>query len=740
MHAFLPVHESRGDVEPVADAPRASSAFDLPDHLSPKADPALIDGDERHFAAISESLAQSIGELSDRLEAERRAPGGIGREAMDRDAEIHRLTARLRTLRRFGLDLCLGRIVPADGGEPVYVGRLGLTDSTGRRLLLDWRSPAAEPFFAATHANPLGLASRRRYRWTRGRISDYWDEVFSTDALEGHAALDDQSAFIASLGGNRSARMRDVLSTIQADQDAVIRAGSRGALVVDGGPGTGKTVVALHRAAHLLYSDPRLGHRRGGVLFVGPHQPYLAYVADVLPSLGEEGVQTCTLRDLVAEGAGAAEERDPGVALLKSSADLVKAVDAAVRIYEEPPTRGMTVSSHWSDVWLSADDWAAAFDAVEPGTPHNEAREQIREELLTILMDKHEDGGEGHDVPPELLRRSLLQDRELIRTLNRAWPMLEATDLVSDLWSVPAYLRKCAPWLGPDDVTRLQRADARAWTVSDLPLLDAARQRLGDAEAAVRTRRNEAAVAAERARRADAIESLLQNVVIDESEGAMGMLHGRDLQDTLIDESALPTAEPDLLAGPFAHVIVDEAQELTDAEWQMLLARCPSRSFTVVGDRAQARHGFTESWRERLERVGVDRITVASLSINYRTPEEVMAAAEPAIRAALPDANVPVSIRSSGIPVVHGSVTDLEPLLEGWLAEHPEGIACVIGDPTFRPTSRVRSLTPTLSKGLEFDLVVLVDPDRFGVGVEGAVDRYVAMTRATRQLVVLTTP
>ncbi|MFJ9591444.1 RNA polymerase recycling motor ATPase HelR [Streptomyces virginiae] len=736
----MPVHESRGDVEPVADAPRASSAFDLPDHLSPKADPALIDGDERHFAAISESLAQSIGELSDRLEAERRAPGGIGREAMDRDAEIHRLTARLRTLRRFGLDLCLGRIVPADGGEPVYVGRLGLTDSTGRRLLLDWRSPAAEPFFAATHANPLGLASRRRYRWTRGRISDYWDEVFSADALEGHAALDDQSAFIASLGGNRSARMRDVLSTIQADQDAVIRAGSRGALVVDGGPGTGKTVVALHRAAHLLYSDPRLGHRRGGVLFVGPHQPYLAYVADVLPSLGEEGVQTCTLRDLVAEGAGAAEERDPGVALLKSSADLVKAVDAAVRIYEEPPTRGMTVSSHWSDVWLSADDWAAAFDAVEPGTPHNEAREQIREELLTILMDKHEDGGEGHDVPPELLRRSLLQDRELIGTLNRAWPMLEATDLVSDLWSVPAYLRKCAPWLGPDDVTRLQRADARAWTVSDLPLLDAARQRLGDAEAAVRTRRNEAAVAAERARRADAIESLLQNVVIDESEGAMGMLHGRDLQDTLIDESALPTAEPDLLAGPFAHVIVDEAQELTDAEWQMLLARCPSRSFTVVGDRAQARHGFTESWRERLERVGVDRITVASLSINYRTPEEVMEAAEPAIRAALPDANVPVSIRSSGIPVVHGSVTELEPLLEGWLAEHPEGIACVIGDPAFRPRSRVRSLTPTLSKGLEFDLVVLVDPDRFGEGVEGAVDRYVAMTRATRQLVVLSTP
>ncbi|WP_411135560.1 RNA polymerase recycling motor ATPase HelR [Streptomyces sp. C10] len=713
--------------------PLTTSAFDLPHHLSPKADPALTDGDEQHFAAIAESLDQAIAELSDRLEAERRAPGGIGRAAMDRDAEIHRLTGRLRALRRFGLDLCLGHIVSSDRPEPVYIGRLGLTDSAGRRLLLDWRSPAAEPFFAATHANPMGLASRRRYRWTRGRISDYWDEVFTADGLEGHAALDDQSAFIASLGSNRSARMRDVLATIQADQDAIIRAGSRGTLVVDGGPGTGKTVVALHRAAHLLYSDPRLGHRRGGVLFVGPHQPYLAYVADVLPSLGEEGVQTCTLRDLVAEGAGAATETDPGVALLKSSADLVKAIEPAVGIYEEPPTEGMTVSTHWSDIWLSADDWAAAFEAVEPGTPHNEARDQIREELLTILVDK-----DASDASPDLLRRSLLQDRELIRTLNRAWPMLEASDLVGDLWSVPAYLRKCAPWLGPDDVRKLQRKDAQAWTVSDLPLLDAARQRLGDPEASVRKRRHEAAVAAERARRADVIDGILQDTEIDESEGAVGMLRGQDLQDTLIDESALPGAEPDLLAGPFAHIIVDEAQELTDAEWQMLLLRCPSRSFTIVGDRAQARHGFTESWQERLERIGLDRIDVAPLSVNYRTPEEVMAEAELVIRAELPDANVPTSIRSSGIPVVHGSVADRDAILDTWLTAHADGIACVIGDPTFRATSRVRSLTPELSKGLEFDLVVLVDPEEFGKGVEGVVDRYVAMTRATQQLVILT--
>ncbi|MDX6265393.1 MAG: hypothetical protein QOD70_133, partial [Frankiales bacterium] len=195
--------------------------------------------------------------------------------------------------------------------------------------------------------------------------------------------------------------------------------------------------------------------------------------------------------------------------------------------------------------------------------------------------------------------------------------------------------------------------------------------------------------------------------------------------------------------GPFAHIVVDEAQELTDAEWQMLLLRCPSRSFTIVGDRAQARHGFTESWQERLERIGLDRIKLASLSINYRTPEEVMAEAEPVIRAVLPDANVPTSIRSSAVPVVHGSVSDLSSILDAWLAAHADGIACVIGardidDGTCRATSRVRSLTPQLSKGLEFDLVVLIDPEAFGNGIEGAVDRYVAMTRATQQLVILT--
>lgn len=715
-------------------SPLTTSVFDLPEQRAAKAEPALIASDEAHFAAIETSLAASMAELTARLEATLKLPGGVGQEAMERDEEVQRISTQLRTLRRFGLDLCLGHMI-AEDGTTTYVGRLGLTDAEGERLLVDWRSPVAEPFFGATHGNPMGLASRRRYRWSVGRISDYWDEVFTPDGLADNAALDDQSAFIASLGSTRSPQMRDVLGTIQADQDAIIRAGSRGALVVDGGPGTGKTVVALHRTAYLLYSDPRLGHNRGGVLFVGPHQPYLSYVADVLPSLGEEGVQTCTLRDLTPEGAAATLEDDPEVARLKSSIEMVRAIEPAVKFYEDPPTEGMDVETPWGEIWLSADDWAEAFDAVDPGTPHNEARDHVWDELVTILIDKH-DGDEDEEVSEEMLRRALAQNRELTSTFNKSWPLIEATDLVGDLWTVPAYLRMCAPDLSPDERLLLRRTDPEAWTVSDLPLLDAARLRLGDPEAARRRRKHEAAVAAERRQMSMVIDNLLE---LDDEDGMMAQLRQEGIRSALVDDAALPDENADPLAGPFAHIVVDEAQELTDAEWQSLLQRCPSRSFTIVGDRAQARHGFTESWTERLTRVGLHQIDLASLSINYRTPEEVMAEAAPVIRAALPDANVPTSVRSSGLPVRHGSPADLTSVLETWLATHTEGTACVItvGTPPEVPSPRVRVLTPELSKGLEFDLVVLINPDTYGDGIEGAVDRYVAMTRATQELVVL---
>ena len=299
-----------------------------------------------------------------------------------------------------------------------------------------------------------------------------------------------------------------------------------------------------------------------------------------------------------------------------------------------------------------------------------------------------------------------------------------------------AYLRRCAPWLTPDEVQKLQREDAQAWTVSDLPLLDAARQRLGDPEASRRERRREAAVAAERAYMDQVVEDLI--AADDDGEGLVTALRQQDLRDALVDDAALPSTDPDLLAGPFrphrrGRGSGADRRGVADAAASLPVAELHDRRRPCAGP---AR--VLESWQERLERIGLHTINLATLSINYRTPEEVMAEAEPVIRAVFPDANVPISIRRSGVPVVHGSTSELRPILDTWLATHADGIACVIGDPTFKATSRVRSLTPETSKGLEFDLVVLVDPDAFGIGIEGTVDRYVAMTRATQQLVILT--
>lgn len=750
-------------------SPEAPRIFALPDHLAHKADPAHIAADERHLAAISHALDQKVASLSARLDARRRDPAGRGAQTIERDADIRRLVAELATLRRFGLDVCIGHYAVAmsdpaapdshhpdhhqTGSAPVYVGRIGLTDATGTPLLVDWRTPAAEPFFAATLADPRGVTYRRRYRWSGGRIVDYWDEVFGDDdEVASHVSPDDLSAFVSSVSEARTGRMRDVLTTIQADQDAIIRADSRGALIVDGGPGTGKTVVALHRAAYLLHEQSRTGLRRGNLLLVGPHRPYLDYVADVLPSLGEHSVQTATVADLGVAALGGTiatppgglpDEPDPEVFRLKSDLRMVEAIVAAVRFYEQPPEQSMLVQTEWVDLRLTPADWAEAFGSVEDGTPHNEAHPQIRETVAEILVDRALHSSAG-GVPEEVLRAELAAHPDLHRALYRVWPMISATDLVGDLWTVPAYLRLCAPWLTTEQLRLLQRPAAGAWTTVDLPLLDAAHHRLGDADRARRTQRRRADRSAELARRQRVIDDLI--AADDDPEGVSPMLRHADLQEALLDPSTddEPTAGAARLAGPFGHIIVDEAQELTDSEWAMILRRCPSGSLTIVGDCAQSRRDFDESWPERLERIGLSpaRITPVHLSINYRTPAEIMEAAAPVILSVRPDANVPESVRRSGAPVRYGQVEDLHGVVDEWIATHSEGMVGVICAPgTTAPelngSERVRSLRPAQAKGLEFDLVVLVDPGSFGSGVTGAVDHYVAMTRATQQLIVL---
>lgn len=705
------------------------TVFNLPDSRTAKAGPGRIDADEAHLAAVATALDAEIAKARALLERTRLQPGGRGRAAMERDREIHRLSRQVARLERVGADICLGRMTPVDGA-PCYIGRIGLLDAQGDPLLIDWRTPAAEPFFAATHAAPSGLASRRRYRWAQGRVVDYWDEVFDGD-LDSSTALDDQSAFIASLAASRTDRMRDVLATIAADQDAIVRAPSQGALVVDGGPGTGKTVVALHRAAFLLYEEPRL-EGRGGVLVIGPHRGYLNYIADVLPNLGEEGVVIATLEDLVPQGADAVAEPDPEVARLKASGRLLEAVDAAVAFYEVPPSDELLVETSEGSVDVTADDWAEAFRLAFPEDAHNEVRETIWDALLEALAEKD---CFDEDVDPYDIKEEIARDVELRSTFETAWPILHAPELVSDLWSVPAYLALCAPGLTEAERRLLRRDEGAAWTKEDLPILDAMRRRLGDPAGSAVAQRRSAALKEALSYMDDVVEGLLASV--DDPESPLPYLNRDSIRAELVDEDAVEQLARDRLAGPFGHIIVDEAQELTDAQWQMILARCPSRSVTVVGDRAQARAGFPEPWEERLTRVGFRSVTERTLSINYRTPRQVMEAAEPVIRAAVPEANVPVSVRE-GLPVRHGRVDDLDTVLDAWLAGHDEGVACVVGDPGRASSGRVSSLAPELVKGLEFDLVILVWPHDFGDGLTGAVDRYVAMTRTTGELVILT--
>ncbi|SEA81032.1 HelD family protein [Leifsonia sp. 21MFCrub1.1] len=760
-----------------------------------KAAPELIADDVRRFARIEARLAAEREEVGGRLAELLATPGGNGQEANEREVEIVRLNRRSRLLRRFGADLCIGRVLTGTG--TIYIGRVGLADADGERLLVDWRTPAAEPFFGATLAQPMGLTSRRRYRWSDRCVTDYWDETFTESDASSPAALDDQSAFIASLGASRTPRMRDVLGTIQADQDAIIRADGQGVLVVDGGPGTGKTVVALHRAAYLLYSEPRLQSGHGGVLFVGPSHAYTDYVADILPGLGEEGVRTCTLTDLVPEGAQAVPEPDRRVALLKGDRRMPGAVEAAIRLAERPPSRPTVLDTPWGELRIGQREWAEALGAADPAAPHNDARAEIWEALLDILVDivsnrngeddtgrpgrwsgerwgdagwgdagwddaataaREDDalrwgfddeeefdayGQAGGRTNADAIRRALTDDTDLPAVFDTVWPLLDPAAIVRRLWNSHALLLRCAPWLTTDQAALLQRSPADPWTVSDLPLLDAAVQRAGDPERDRRRRADAARAAADRAVMDDVIHDL---IATDDSDlKTMSMLRSQDLRSALDTNNGPAASSTELLAGPFAHIIVDEAQELTPAEWAMVTRRVPSHSITVVGDRAQARHGFPESWTERLAEVGLPGATVATLSVNYRTPVAVMEHAAPVIRAVLPDANVPTSVRDNGIPVRHEPATDRDRILREWLDAHAEGTACVIGDDAYAGMPRVRSLSAVEAKGLEFDLVLLVEsgqrhrgiPRDRATDIESAVDRYVAMTRTTGELVIL---
>ena len=715
--------------------PAATSNTSYFDSIQEDATPELakdIEQDQQRLEDIAARIQRLRSEAVERIAARGKDRAGTLQQSLQRDVELNELAARLRQLDLMGPHACLGFMQLAQTGERLYIGRVGLSDSHGRQLMVDWRTPAAEPFFAATHEKNFGLSMRRRYRWRRQLITGYWDEVFDSAQLPAHSRLDDHSSFLASLGSKRSPKMQDVLSTIQSDQDAVIRSSSQGALVVDGGPGTGKTVVALHRAAYLLYADQRLRSQRGRVLVVSPHEAYSSYVSDILPNLGEEDVLISTLSNIVSIGGDLPAEEDPEVRRIKSSTAMLSAVKRAVEVFESPPATEVLLDIGEFQATVTAQLWRDAVGMLEPETPHNEARIQLREALVDQLLPQLA----GSDATAPQLRADAARSSALDALLNDCWPLLDPLKLLQALQSTPALLRYCGVELAEEQIaTLLDASRPGAWTATDIPLIDYSRYLIGDPDSESKNREEQARIRAERNRWTNVIDDLVASA--DDKEDLASQLMHHDLQERLLSQSLEAPLAKENFGGPFSHVIIDEAQDLTDTQWAMIQRRCPSGSLTIVGDRAQAVEGFSTTWEQRLESVGIRDISISRLRVNYRSTAQIMEAAAAQILPEMPEANVPRSLRTDGAPVRYAHPSQLENILGQWLAENSEGTAAVIGLPGFPASGRVSVLSPEHAKGLEFDLVLVYQPANFGLDRRGAVRRYVSMTRATAQLVVL---
>ncbi|MEU5263110.1 RNA polymerase recycling motor ATPase HelR [Amycolatopsis sp. NPDC021455] len=670
--------------------------------------------------------------------------GGNDLGAMERDVRVRALSREVRRLDVVDNGLCFGRL-DAVSGEKSYIGRIGLFDEENEHepVLLDWRAPASRPFYTATGANPENMRRRRQFH-TRGRtVVDFTDEVLGRpgDEASGDAAL------LAAVNAPRGEGMRDIVATIQAEQDEIIRLDHPGVLVIEGGPGTGKTVVALHRVAYLLYTQ-RERMERHGALVVGPNPAFLNHIGRVLPSLGETDVVFMTTGDLV-PGLHVTAEDGPEAARLKGSRKILDVLAAAIADRQRLPEEPVAIQLRDVTVRIDAEtaEWARQ-EARDSGLPHNEARAVFTDIVTYVLTERamnrigrgwlrRDDREEWENFRAELLK-DLNADQTFTKALDDLWPILTPQTLLAQLFSSSERLQAA----GADDVLFRERGDA--WTVSDVPLLDELIDLLGRDKAADQ----EAERAAERDRRAKAayaahvLDNLIERQDVDEDIGliASDLLGAEDLADRFVETDTRTlveraTADRDWT---YRHVVVDEAQELSEMDWRALMRRCPGRSFTVVGDLAQRRsEAGARSWGSMLDPYVAGRWVYRSLTVNYRTPAEIMAVAAAVLAEFAPDVRPPESVRASGVRPWARHVTgdELAAAVEEFVREEAgrEGTSVVIGPPD------VPGAVPAAeTKGLEYDAVLVVDPDRIlADGPRGAAELYVALTRATQRLGVL---
>ncbi len=719
-------------------------------------------------------------------------PGG----RVERDVAYARHAAAVLTLNAAEDRLCFGRIDHTDG-ESMHIGRMGIFDDTGdhRQLLMDWRAPSARPFYVATAANPLGIRRRRYIQTRRRRVESVTDDYLvlagGTEGGSSTAGLAGEAALLSAIQAPRTGRMSDIVATIQAEQDRIIRADRNGILVVQGGPGTGKTAVALHRAAYLLYTHrEQLGQR--GVLIIGPNPTFLRYIGQVLPSLGENAVVLSTIGDLF-PGVSARAEEDAGAGRIKGRTAMTTVIANAVLHRESMPGRAVRVKFDGAPdgvLHLHRGLLKAAQDrAWQSRRPHNQARSvfirRIMDALVPQVADRLGRGPDGESLatPDDLdaIRRDLLEHEGLAVALRGIWPALTAQRLLADLFASPERIAFAASHFSPADRRLLERqSTAGGWTPADVPLLDEAAELLGP----VGQERLAADAAADLEYAGEVLD--LMGVSSDEQEtygdeaplvsmvsaANLASLHNDVVTMTSTAERAAADRE-----WAFGHVIVDEAQELSPMAWRMVMRRCPVRSMTLVGDLAQTSDAAgASSWDRVLKPYARQQLRIEELTVNYRTPAEIMDVAEPTLARIDPGAKPPRSVRESGMPPWHRQVDAAElanvaaTLAAQDHAEAGEGTLAIIvphavrdvvaaavhratatatatatpGDSAYQAGEDLRDgvsvLTVRDAKGLEFDRVIVADPN--GILTEsdrGLNDLYVALTRATQQLGVLHT-
>ncbi|MGW1269098.1 HelD family protein [Streptomyces sp. NPDC002491] len=683
---------------------------------------------------------------------------------LERDILVAERSGLLAALNAVDGSLCFGRVDLASGVHH-HIGRIGLRadDADRTPVLIDWRADVARPFYLATGHTPMGLRRRRHLTSEGRRVTALHDEILDIGdpTRTGHEDPTGDAVLLAALDSARTGRMHDIVQTIQAEQDEIIRAPHRGVLVVEGGPGTGKTAVALHRAAYLLYEHRQLLAKRA-VLIVGPNPAFLGYIGEVLPALGETGVLLATVGELFpGVRATAADTRE--AAAVKGRADMADVLADVVRDWQALPDPVIAIE-HDREILMLDDGLVrvARERTRAAGLPHNAAREHFEGHILNTLTDMvaerlGTDPFDGDNLldPSDVsqIRDELAENPEVWAAVDQLWPRLTPQRLVADFLADPV------GYVSDDDAAVIRRPVTRAWTVADVPLLDEAAELLGEDDRVTRAR-------AERERETQI--AYAQGVLDvsyasrtyefdDKEEEDSEVLSAHDIIDAERfaerheeddHRSAAERAAADR-TWAFGHIIVDEAQELSPMAWRLLMRRCPTRSMTLVGDPAQtAEAAGVGSWADILEPYVQDRWEHTRLGVNYRTPAEIMEVAAAVVRAEHPDFAPPSSVRSTGVrpwaraaddlpDAVAEAARELTPAegrlaviaprgLHRRLAARLDGVTAG-AEPDL--TRTVVLLDPRQSKGLEFDSVLVVEPSRYGTS-----DLYVALTRATQRL------